>query len=1220
MDRPKNISIPSKNKDKKKKTKTQQAKKRSSSVDPNQPKRKPGRPRQYPDLTPQQVTELKRNQKAEAIAKRLQEQNSPTVRIKGASIERIVGLPIPGIDLHEIEKNCEGPEVGNWANASVARRQEMRDSIHQDPHFYIIAVPQDEGESMHSKITWIKRISYPNDPPEFKPPPYDPSNPDEPLRPNRVGLYRYYKIGPCILPFASPHYVFDLTIERRPADATYKTSKWNDLTRALLELPRRVYIESLSVDVKASFEVWPPTAGHLVRIIKHGCYGSGVLMEKHLLGSKLQDYRMKSVRMNDPKYHYQWHDVKSRTPYVTRNTVIDSFERLEYLLFGYAREALGFNPRDDNESDLHLLYERCVWLLREYFLGAEYFNAFNYFHALELVGQTPDRINTLLVDILDDTERKPKRTASLILNKFLRPDRVGVKFRNGACLLRFINEHVKNEEVLELILPEFADLDSFGAPRDATAAKPAKKSHKSPVKRPGTVSGPLTVSPSPFIIRNPSSFDAVADWYDCLRKLYADVVAGPFSTIGDLFPSSTILPEQVEYMEYLIERGFIEVYHNLQEASLEQRVVEKHFDLQTRKDSIPVLVPSPCSQSSSCSSDEASFAEELEAEMHEMQKRGYMSMIVKEFLVMTEDSRFAPRHVTVFATTTSFDDSARHLRHKASSTRACEDSDDECSSSNYADVQWVSGGDDIFGHAVKIDDLYSNSKPATKKSRVVSIIEGAPASPMPSMIVPSASGAREPLVIYPKVAAEMSQAVTENILSMITERFEEHLQRNFSTMISNACHVAGQARLQQPRSALSAEESAFLDSARSCLASYDFFGNDAEIVMSKIKSTLMEYSVTRDFKFMTEIFVEPTRPTRFGGNLKYNAPFLRRVNHTSNSDAFTKQVVLEGLDYPIVLVDYPFSYAERKSSGQDLLDSVSYISDYNIGPEELHLLPYFTVDTLFAKRSSSQDRLLVLKEVEKWPIQHLKEVLQTLFYNWRGTGMVQGACALWVFADFHALDVGALSVLTHFAKGKPHLKHISLRNHLVKDSLVASLAAQVQLSEACQIQGDDIDGYLVFSKTDETEITQEWFETDPVRGEVLVHSQNVPIVQLSMDTLYRYRDPTKRPRYAKVQLSSISDWRQLYTITCYVSDLLILVGTERMLQHIYSNSVSDFQVYYDPEADPDRKDVVAVSKSPGQDPLKGYVRYRPEGVMDIWSSMRTVSPASSETSGNAVHL
>jgi hypothetical protein len=1180
----------------------------SSSADATKPKRRPGRPRLYPDLAPEQVKELKQKQKADAIRKRLEEENSSTIDLKMASVEHIVGLPLPGVEPHAIEKNGRNA-AEDWRTASLARRQELRDSIHQDTHLYIISVPQDRDDTVISRITWIKRITYPGDPLPPEPLRYDPSNVFEPLRKMETGLFRYYKIGPVILPVVSPHYVFNLTVERRRSDSKYTSAQWNDVKRALNELPRSVYMDTFSIDRERSFEVWPPTAGFLVRIMRRCDYESGALMQKHLLEGKLLDHRVKKIPLDRSGSAGRIQEARDRTPRVDSQTTIESFEQLEHLLFGYAREAHGFDPVDPRgETPLHVLYEQCVWLFREYFLGEAYFLAFRYFHALDLVGQTPGRIRAIIPDMLEEQHERPKRAASLILNKFLRPDRVGPKFRDGEALLRFINDHVNNEQVLELLLPEFAELAAFGAKR--SAGKSSSLVTISP-PRPGTLSGPLTRSDPPFVVRNPSSFDAIAAWYNNLRKLYADVVAGPFSITGDLFPASTVQPEHVEYMEFLIARGFVEVYRNLQDASAEQNVLEKHFDLQTRKDSLPVLAVRSPTASDGCRGESPE-----EAEPPGSRKKIDMSALVKRFLGMTEDLsalRISRGDTAVFASSTAYD-----FRGDG------EEGDKE-------EIEWIpgggGGGDDIFGRAVVLSDrLYGDVKPP-KRNRRVPEQRYQHVDADQSLIAPSASGAREPLVIYPKVAAEMAQAVCENILGMITGRYEEHVKKNINSMVKNACRSAGQARLRVAREELSAEEIEFTESACSCLSEHDLYGKNGEIVIDEVTCVLAEHEPTKNFKSLIEILTAPNRGNGQGSNARYGDPFIGRLDRAREKsgvgDKFDRDVMLEALEYPVVMVDYPYSYAERKTLDRDLLDLACTMADYNIGPEELHLLPYFATDTLLLRRSTSENRFVVLKEVDKWPMQHLKEALQTLFFDWRGTGMARGTCILWIFADFSALDTGALSVLTHFAKDKPHMKRISLRQHLVAASAISELATRVQLREACQMGGEDIENFMVLCKTDEKSIDREWTHVDPDTGVSVSMVDSVPLVQLSLDTLHLYRDPEKRPRYAKVQLSSISNWRQLYTITCYATDFLLLVGTDRMLQHIYENSLEEFRVIHASDADPERIDVVELSVD-GPDrkaAVRGYVRYLPGNVMDLWTSMRTTPSASSlEGKGTVVHL
>lgn len=1128
----------------------------STVQDGDQPpaKRKPGRPPKYPNMTAQQKKEMRRQKIEDETRRRLEEMHSKTIVLKDARIHEICDLPLPGEEFNNDSQKVFGNNPTKWTSRSLEDKQVMRDSIHGREHFYILKVVDPTVSERYGRIIRSEYWGIPKEPE----PPGDPHNPNTPMD-YLYNDFRYYKVGPVVLPFVSNHYVFDIEIQRRPDDYKIKDEAWNSLKRAIHEPARPPVPGSFKLNVEKSFPVWPPTAGFLVRIFKANFHDNTTILTKNLLDNKLLDYKLKVLPKNHGGYYRERDQVESSTVKVSNNTVIHTMERFDALTFAYARYRFHPGVTDCTEGEYlsyHLLQERCVWLFREYFLGPEYFEMCKFFHPIDLVNQSRDRLLAIVPDMLKGGSAR--RVSNLILNKFLRPDMIGCKFRDGGALVRFVDERVENEEVLENILPPWADPEAFGK-NPETRDKKNKSSEASAMSRCAAsdlFAGLLTTRLPDVIIRNPSSREALATWYDQLRKVYSHMVALPFAGLGELFPSVTIQREEVEYVEFMVMKEFISIFPNLQEVSHSIRLVQKHLDFIQR-------VPSSISQSG------------------------------------TPDFEASKKH------------SISRLLHT------------NCDSYFNDDTSYE--GQDIFGSSDNSNlsgRLYSNTRPF--------------------FVAPSAVGARAPVIVYPKMAAELAQNVMESVLDLFVCRYEKMLCEEVKSKVTSMCKEILMQDAPQPREELTVEETQFIDYIRSALGNDGRYGQNAELIIDPLIEILLTKTPDYTMRYPSEearILArcwppmwgpKPPEDTGFSimtrklvslqqEGISYGFGVRVRIDQAQRQfgidDPWTLQLGKELSHYPVVLVDYPFSYAESKRSGPDLLDLARTIADYNLSVEDVHLLDYFTHDSRLYKRLDSPHRIVCLREVEKWTLQQLKEVLQTCFYDWKRSSMISGDGVLWVFADFNALDVGCLSLLENFARDKPHVKRISLRERIVESSGMSNLATQIKLHEALDDKPEF--SYLICSKTDDETLTKEWYVEDPItKQEKLYAYEDVPVPSISLDSLHLYRNPEARPKYARVQLSSIADWRQLYTLTCYVTDALILVGTESMLQRIYNTSGQDFyllpEVLINKVVAPQKplkyddlvEAVVTSTSSSEKKSSSGRIRFAPSVISDIWTSLR----------------
>lgn len=274
----------------------------------------------------------------------------------------------------------------------------------------------------------------------------------------------------------------------------------------------------------------------------------------------------------------------------------------------------------------------------------------------------------------------------------------------------------------------------------------------------------------------------------------------------------------------------------------------------------------------------------------------------------------------------------------------------------------------------------------------------------------------------------------------------------------------------------------------------------------------------------------------------------------------------ELLRYGIVMIDVPFAYSERGTDRvRQFVAMAEAVSDEFIVPGERPGDRF---------RLRGQNRFACLSELEKWTLPQLKEFMDTALLEWQAGG----TRVLWVLYDQVALDLGCVTVLDDIAtRAAVHVKRVSLRHGQLapRVSGVSALETRVRLGQPTRDMFAS--EYLVHTDRDETRFEVETLDAESDRV-MLIRRYELPVVHLGQLALYQRHD--ERPRYARACLADLRDLRQVYTLSCYVSKLLFLVGSDDDLRRV---------------CDASERDLVAV---PG-----GEVRLLPARSGDLWSSL-----------------
>lgn len=282
-----------------------------------------------------------------------------------------------------------------------------------------------------------------------------------------------------------------------------------------------------------------------------------------------------------------------------------------------------------------------------------------------------------------------------------------------------------------------------------------------------------------------------------------------------------------------------------------------------------------------------------------------------------------------------------------------------------------------------------------------------------------------------------------------------------------------------------------------------------------------------------------------------------RFAATNHSDALT--IVDYAIRFPIVFFDLPQSnfgeLAHPRAIGRQVEVMLKSTATYNFGPEDVNASRAMSTNTCMHISSHTKtQRILALHEAEKFTISEIKELLVHAFSSVSDSAR---SLTLWVIADMSAYDMGGLSLLRRVASApspkavvSEPVPLISLRACTVYESLSAGLAIAALCAEQSGVHAkvpEEIGDTLLFCEDDCDSIdTHGAIEDGP----------GVPLIPLYSSSLPRRRSRTaaappisqlKNVGINKLYLSSLTSWRELYTVMCYCVHGLVVVGSKEAL-------------------------------------------------------------------------
>lgn len=931
-----------------------------------------------------------------------------------------------------------------------------------------------------------------------------------------------FRIGPTILPFVTHTLTFSIDIERRDRD-DMSLQKQTDPSNSdkPTDPPRKVFDGSFVVttaykpeepETKAAM-MWPPNLHSCVEAVSmsgFNAYGLRKIFWRNSDHSRLRNTAALCSSISDME-----HDAYKLTNEIRSSIFLGS---------------------------------------REFFLGPDFFNMCRYFAAKDLVNMTPFFFKVFCTEL-------PVRSEAILLS-FFRSEKSGRRFVNGSSLVRFIDEKVTKEEIIEYLKPYFADMNCWTALNEernkidekplavemsksgtipvvsvpaaalskgkkrcmsmstdssvsmSSPPKPSGPAAKSSSKKTSTLPASATQkstkkkavaveystpSKNNFVVDS-SSKSFMASWFDTLRGVYYATLSDVLET-GGFYVSRIFSKEELQYIQYLSDKAIIKIYSgfNPRGASM----IERFW---TQQD---------CGR--------------LQHKIHEGQQ-----YYIHPFLEIA--STIGSIRATINGLFASYDSGLQSYTRMKVKNALFE-----------AEVP-------TYTYAEEYDRL-KNSYSSILKNK----IEAPP---------------EKVLEIY-------------NRLAHVAVRQRQHLELHEQLFLDSRAWPPGQKTVLT-------EELLVRDPVP---ATTSRFWNDLELLT---KGRSREYPYARyAFANRVDKWANAQRPTLEVG--------LRKS---------VKDLVETHCKLSVTIFDMPESnVGERRLMGNvpdAFREAARAISDLSFGPSDVPSASITTRESLLFNRRSvftdSHKKLISLHEVEKWTIQDLQEVLSACFFDWGGTDNMAPPSqthVLWIFADRNAIDLGAISALIQMSKIKesdmdsiPEECFVDLRSACVQESETAGLAAKIYTGALNLNQSDEDD---IFCVTEALYVT-EYDEDCPVEASlgVGISLGKVDLVKISMRDLPTLRTGTSKPSYAKVNCLELDNWRQIYTLLCYVKCALVLVGPKQTLDLLLKASQDEFYVDDNPiiPHHPKASDLV-------QDP-ESYttkrILYKPAKPLDLFTS------------------
>lgn len=1002
------------------------------------------------------------------------------------------------------------------------------------------------------------------------------------------------RVGPVILPVFNPIYVFSIEVEKRDSDKT-KQNPWTWLSHVDPPDtdPRAVVAGSFKLSsVFVSPQVYQQRLqeGVVDAWKSHAVYGKRFIMDDptFLFCAQAVHRFTRGVAHTAYAHVAASGGEKVMTPstmlrYVNSEMRCTSLTEAELQRAGRVMSLAG-------RIDLALS-------LRELFLGADYFAMCRYFSSGDLVKLSPSVFRKLC-------ENLPQH-AELIFMTFMRHEGLGRRFVDGASLVRFLDERVVSGAVLDTLLPSH-HATKVGSTWTAHAERLARKEEKrkeaeAAVLAMGIPSTPAPATPMP--VKRPRKDSAS-------RLSPSSSASSPLHQTAPKKRSTTDL------------------------GSLKQRSATSFMTEMQRHAPVGVIGDPNSKQ------DLANWFTTLRAVYYGLLgvdglDRG--SIYPRRFVLTTEERPYVQYLVDKDIVRLYSGFNAR-------------------------------GPSPILRHLTNKDcgQLVENVMPGVLYTVHAFMQTKATFATVTEVVSMLTTGYRSSLASYTRINSKnfrfeaKTQTLTyEQEYVSLSKSYAMHVKINGGVLNEDLAEAHERLKVvsQRKRARLEPHEIAFLDGHRwpphqraaieEDLLTRDAVPTEGTTAFWEGLSTLAT-GAFREFRYCDACRLmdrfEQIASTRLVAPAAKLPPSSELINEV-------RQLVRKALRYPIVVINMPeANVGERRPPGSnaaDLFASVAReMADACFGPGEVPYAQFTTRDTLLFKRcdvfKTPSAKLVSLHEVEKWTPADLQEVLSACFFDWDGRDSWKAPVnshVLWVWADRSAIDMGALSVLMETAD-IPAEAMLDLRSISVRESECAGLAATLlfkrdSLGDSYTNDTTDDDD-LVIIDADGSSLTKAkpTADTDmPVIKERLtltkasvddVHfSLNDHVTdakffdgvaqakQISMSDLPRIRLGVDRPNIGWVELSSLSSWREIYTLMCHVRCALILKGGIKSLDLLLDASTNDFCTKpVDKVWDPYACDVFI-------DPNDGLPKrlvFAPRGHLDIYTDLNNpIQPGPPQT-------
>lgn len=911
------------------------------------------------------------------------------------------------------------------------------------------------------------------------------------------------RVGPMILPMCNPLYTFELEVERRESD------------KALPKNPMRALSREDSPDEEPRHFV-PGTFRLLTKF-----------QSTRPTSSSFKDYFMRIV-MTEPDFWYcndSIHRFTRSVAHVINDKIAPSppstakpTNRLhvngELRCESLTEFELGHEHSSKEKHQTMMISKRvdAMLSLREMLLGPAYFDMCRYFSAKDLIHMSPSVFKKSFCAVLP-------RSTDLILATFLRQERLARRFTDGACIVRFLDERVSDRQVLDAVLPSQFSIQAGSSWSAHSARLERIEKHRKSIEEQaeslhsGTVIPPAVVGvhcakkkrstdKSPFKKNKRSHAEALGMMLD--KHSAVGVIDDPNSKLAAANWFDTLRA----------------VYYN--------------------------VVGNLCLELGAFYSLPIAFSRE---------ERPYVQYLMDKNIIKLYIG-FNPRGMSL----------VKRPQQRDS---------------------------DGWGILVEKDvqaDVHYTVHPAMQVRIILDTLREVSAKLV--------KGYADSLSAFVKVCSRNCRFVAgtqtlcyEEEFRSLSKAYEIGVKLNEGVLSDDLNAKLARLKIlsKRRRSKLEPHERDFLDGHRWLQHQREILEDDL------LKRDAVPASNTVFWEGIAELAIG--NPKQFLYCSKEQQPFMSRFElcverrmkppaascpPSEECIAGARKLMAQALCHPIVLFNMPeTNVGERRKphNSADLFCAAAReMADMCFGPAEVPYALLTTRDSLLFRRcdalTNRSAKLISLHELEKWTPGDLQEVLSACFYDWDGRESWRAPVdthVLWIWADRNAIDMGALSVLlsnVHI----PEEAMLDLRSICVQESECAGLLTTMRFKPQVLVEDDVedvecpvpvINERLVLTNGDcerldfvlYDEATKQVIRQGPAEAQ-----------KMSMDMLPSIRSGVGRPAIGWVELSSLSSWRQIYTLMCHVKHCLMLHGGTSSLRLLADASIDEF---FFTDADPE---------------------------------------------------